>query len=449
MSRERSLIQSTALLSAGQYVAAAVGFATTLLAARWLGPQSFGLAAVIIAYPTVVSSFASVKTAAVTQRYISGFRATRQHPELLAICKLGFVVDFGISMFAMTLVVLTVFLVGNLPGTGSDGDLVAFFALSLPLGSFVGTSIVVLFAFGQFGLIATLQVMQKVLVFIVVVAALVIHPGTAAFVVGTGIGQAASGLIYLFVASASLDRTVGDRWWTARWSVLKSFRRELRSMLSWNFLSVTLSGAMVQVPILLLGAIRSPVEAGYFRLASTIAVTADAVEAAMGRVAYSTLAVADAKADVHGVARLVVNWSRREARLGALAVLAGMALLPGFVLIALGHRFMGMVPGAEMLLVGTAVSTAFFFLIPYFYSSGQIRKWVVAYGIYALAALGISAFVTRPGGFFAVAAVVGIGLAVLNAALGVPILHRARRMTKSREPLEGVPAASARLGDRS
>jgi O-antigen/teichoic acid export membrane protein len=449
MPRERSLIQSTALLSAGQYVAAAVGFATTLLAARWLGPQSFGLAAVIIAYPTVVSSFASVKTAAVTQRYISGFHATRQHSELLAMCKLGFVVDFGISMFAMTLVVLTVFLVGDLPGTGSDGDLVAFFALSLPLGSFVGTSIVVLFAFGRFGLIATLQVMQKVLVFITVLAALVIHPGPAAFVVGTGIGQATSGLIYLFVASASLDRTVGDRWWKARWSVLKGLRRELRSMLSWNFLSVTLSGAMVQVPILLLGAIRSPVEAGYFRLASTIAVTADAVEAAMGRVAYSTLAVADAKADVHGVARLVVNWSRREARLGALAVLAGMALLPGFVLIALGHRFMGMVPGAEMLLVGTAVSTAFFFLIPYLYSSGQIRKWVVAYGIYALAALGISAFVARPGGFFAVAAVVGIGLAVLNAALGVPILHRARRMTKSREPLERVPAASAGLGDRS
>jgi O-antigen/teichoic acid export membrane protein len=446
---ERSLIRRTALLSAAQYGAAAVGFATALLAARWLGPHSFGVASVIIAYPTLVWSLASVKTSAVTQRYVSGFYARRQQAELLAVCKLGFVVDFGISMLAMTLVFLIVFLAGDLPGTDGDSDLVALFALSLPFGSFVGTSIVVLFAVDRVGRVAVLQVGQKVFVLIAVLAALLVHPNSAALVIGTGVGQAASGLLYLVVASATLAQAGKGRWWKARWSVLEGYHRELRSLLSWNFLSVTLSGALVQVPLILLGALRSPVDAGYFRLASTIAVTADAVEASMSRLAYSTLAVADAKADVQRAARLVVNWSRREARLGVLAVLAGMALLPGFVLIALGDRFTGMIAGAELLLAGTAVSTGFFYLMPYLYSRGQVRKWVSAYGIYALVSLGACALVTRPGGFVAVAAVVGIGLAMLNAALGVPILRHAHRTMKSRGPLERVSAPSAGFGDRS
>jgi O-antigen/teichoic acid export membrane protein len=443
---DANLVSSAALLTTGQYVAAGVGFATILLAARWLGPEAFGLAAVIMAYPAAVSSFASVKTSTVIQRYVSGFQATHRHPELLAACKLGFIIDFAVSVLATALVTAMVLLPNDLPGTQGNGDLVAVFALSLPLGSFVGTSIVVLFAFGRIGLVAALQVVQKLLLLIAVLTALFIETSTTALVFAIAAGQAAGGLTYLAVGSVLLGRAVGDYWWRASWASLQGFGRELRSLLGWNFLGVTLTGALSHVPVLLLGAIRSPVEAGYFRIGSTIAVTADAVEAAMSRVAYSNLSAVQAESDVQRAARLVVAWSRRESLLGVLAVLIAMALVPALVLIGLGRQYTAMIAGTEMLLVGTAASTAFFFVMPCLYSTGRVKKWVVASGIYAIGALAASSLLAEQGGFFAVATFVGIGLALLNITLGVPILRQAHRMTVSQDIQARAIAASAHVG---
>jgi O-antigen/teichoic acid export membrane protein len=435
----RSFVSSAAILTLAQYVAAGVGFLTTLVTARWLGSEAFGAAAVIMAYPLAISAFTGVKTATVTQRYVSGFRSTNKHSDLLAVCKFGFVTDFAFALLATVVVVASVWFVGDFPGTDGDGSLVVIFALSVPLTSFLGTTIVVMLAFDRHELVAALQVLNKLAVLIAVFLALAIRAETAALVVGTAVGQAVSGLIYLASGSALLHRAVGTHWWRAPGTPLRRFGRELRSLLGWSFLGVTLAGAMIQVPVLLLGAIRSPVEAGYFRLASTIAVTVDAVEAAMSRVAYSALASAEARNDVHRLHQLIVSWSRREARLGVAAVLLGMAALPVLTVVALGDEYTDMIAGAEALLLGTAVSTAFFFTMPYLYSTGRVRLWVMAYGAYALIALGAGSALAETSGFTGFAAVIGGGLALLNIVVGLPILRRARRMVAS--PAQVAPAS--------
>lgn len=440
---ERGFVSNAAMLTVSQYAAAGVGFATTLVAARLLGPKAFGVAAVVMAYPVALTSFASVKSSAVIQRYVSGFRAKHQHPELLAVCKVGFVIDFAATTLGAAIVTGIVLVFGDPPGTNGHGDLVALFALSLPVSSLGGTSFVVLSAYGRFGLVATLLVGQKMAVFIGVLATLLLGGGTTAFVVVNAASLAGAGLIWLVVASVLLSRAAGGRWWRASWKMLRSLRRELRTLLGWNFVGVTLSGAMGQVPVILLGGLRSPAEAGYFRLASSIAVGADSLETAMSRVAYPMLAAAQAEGDVRRIAQLVVAWSKREARLAVMGVLAAMVLLPVLVFVGLGHQYAGMLSGTEVLLVGTATSAAFFFLTPYLYSSGEVKKWVVAYGLYALGALGAGWFLAEVGGFFALAAIVGGGLAVLNISLGVPILRRARRMTALPASLGEVTAAAA------
>ena len=211
----RGFLSNAALLTVAQYGAAGIGLLTTLVAARWLGPEAFGLAAVVMAYPAAVSSFASVKTSSVTQRYASGFRATGRPDELLAVSRLGFTVDFGASLAAVALVIGAVLVVGDLPGTGRHGELVAAFALSLPLMSFAGTGFVVLSAFGLFGMAAALRLSEKALVLLAVVGALLIDRGAAAFVLATAAGQAAAGLVWLLVSSAVLARRTGRSWCSA------------------------------------------------------------------------------------------------------------------------------------------------------------------------------------------------------------------------------------------
>jgi O-antigen/teichoic acid export membrane protein len=442
---ERSFVSNAAILTAAQYTAAGVGFVTTLVAARLLGAESFGVAAVVMAYPSVVSSFASVKTSSVTQRYVSGFRATHQHQELLAVCKLGFAIDFVAMTLAALVVLLTIALFGDVPGAKGHGDLVALFALSLPLFSLTSTAFVVVSAFGRFGLIAVLQVAQKVAILITISAALLAGGGTAAFVLINAGWMAAAGLIWLVVASVLLERAARGHWWRAPLWPLRTLRGELRSLLGWSFLGTTLSGAVTQVPVLLLGGLRSPTDAGYFRLASTIAVTADSLEASMNRVAYPMLAAARAAGDTHRIARLVVEWSRREARLAASAVLVAMVALP-LVVLALGREYLGMLLGAELMLVGTATSAAFFYVTPYLYSEGRVKRWVVWNAVYVFAVLGAGWFLANAGGFSAIAALVGGGQAVINLALGLQIVRWASQSTAMPSP--GVKAAASDLRTR-
>ena len=396
-----------------------------------------------MAYPMAVASLTNVKTAAVTQRYVAGFRSLGDHPQLLAISRFGFSVDFAVSMLAALLILIAILIAGELPGAEGHSALVVVFAFSLPLWSFVGTSIVVLFAFEKFVMIGVLQVLHKGLVLFAVTISLLVQTGPSAFVVGVALGQACSGLIYLLAATTTLGRSTGRAWWTASGSALQGLRRELRSLLGWNFIGASLSGAMDQLPVLILGAIRSPVDAGYFRLASTIAVTAGAVEAAMSRVAYSALAAADAHGDVARIARLIAGWSRREALLGLLAVLSAMALLPAVILVGLGQGYSDMILGTEVLLIGTAVSALFFFVTPYFFSTGRIRTWVAGYGTYAMLSLLVGTLLSEAGGFFAFAAVVGLGLALLNIVLGASILRRVRPFASPLGPPENLVHSSA------
>src|SRR5262245_49061753 len=70
------------LLTASQYVAAGLGFFTTAVAARLLGPREYGVAAMVVAYPALLWSFVGTKSTSVATRYIAIFRTTGHNDEL-------------------------------------------------------------------------------------------------------------------------------------------------------------------------------------------------------------------------------------------------------------------------------------------------------------------------------------------------------------------------------
>src|SRR6266536_5708235 len=75
-------------LAASQYVAAGLGFITTVVAARVLGAGSYGVAALAMTYPALVWSFVGIKTVSVTTRYIASFRSSGAIPQLADSLKL-------------------------------------------------------------------------------------------------------------------------------------------------------------------------------------------------------------------------------------------------------------------------------------------------------------------------------------------------------------------------
>jgi O-antigen/teichoic acid export membrane protein len=405
-----------ARLTAAQLLSAVVGLATSALAARWLGPAAFGTAAVVMAYPSVVGAFFAAKTSPITLRYAAGFLARGRPNEVLAVCKLGYGVDFALASGASGIVATVALVSGSLPGASKHAGLVAAFALARPFISFRNTSLTILSVLRRFAVASVLYISDRLLVLLCVVGALAFHAGVAELVIATAVGQLLGGLAWLLSSSVILRRAVGD-WWGARWSLLREFRAELRSMLSWNFLGATFGGALTQGSVILLGALHSAVDAGYFRLASSLATTADYGEVALIRVVSAPLAEAHALGDRAKFRRLIAGWMTREGPVAALLVVIGMAALPLVVPLVFGSDYTPMVLGAEVMLLGIAVSTALFFVTPALYAQGRVRTWVLANGGYATLTLGIGAAAAASHGFLAFALLTGLGMVAMNIVL--------------------------------
>ncbi len=93
MAEERSLARSAGLLAASQYGTAAIGFVTTVVAGRLLGPAGYGTAMLVVAYPTLLWSFAGFKPVTVVTPYLEAFRGTGKRVELASTCRLAYGLD--------------------------------------------------------------------------------------------------------------------------------------------------------------------------------------------------------------------------------------------------------------------------------------------------------------------------------------------------------------------
>lgn len=419
------LVRGAALLSSSQYVAAIVGFATTAIAARWLGPAQFGEAAVVMAFPALVATVVSVKTGPVIMRYAVLYLAAGERARVLAIARLGFTIDFAAAVLTVAVVTATVAVAGGAPGAPAQGTLTILFALALPFASFGGTGRAVVVVLPRLALVASLQIADKLVLLGLVTFLLTVQASATAFVLATAVAQAVSGAVWLIASSVALRRAAGW-WWRAESGSLHEVRRELPSVFGWNFFGVTLSGLLSQLPVLLLGALRSPGEGGYFRLAWSVMTVAGFVEQGLSRAAYPRLAaVVGGTADVD-LSVLLRRWVRREGAAGAGVVVLAMAIVPVFVPLALGPAYKEVILASEMLLVGVLASTVFFFVMPVLYLRGAVRTWVLAYGAASVASLTGGLLLVPAAGVDGFAGPIAVALVALNVGLGVMTMRSGR-----------------------
>ena len=238
-----------------------------------------------MSFPTLIRSLFATKSASVTVRYITRARSDGQTEELGAVCRLGFLLDLGVSTLAFLLMiplagwVATQFL--HLPNATG---LIILFAASFPLYSFNGTSSSVLLSFARYRWIAAFQLAEQMLNLLAVGALLLAGFRVSAVVAGTALSQAAIGVMMLAAAAHLLREGGVGSWWRKRGRAIISVRRDLYSSFGWNYLVTTFAGALDQVPVLLVGRVKGSSEAGYYRLASSIATIGSYFEQVVSRI---------------------------------------------------------------------------------------------------------------------------------------------------------------------
>lgn len=411
-------------LALSQYAAAGVGLLTAVVAARLLGPREYGSAALVIAYPTLVWSFAAVKSISVTTRYLAGFAATGRTEQVRGVCKLGYGMDLLAALGTLLLVLATSGWLARTAFADVPGArwLAVAYAASLPLYSLNGTSGAVLASWRRFGWLAVFQVLEKLVTLGLTLALVARGWGAAGVVLAAAAGQIASGVSTTAGATIVLRQAGVGPWWNASLRPVAGHRRELASFFGWNYVVATLGGVLTQAPLILLGEVRGPGEAGFFRLASSITTAGSYLESALGRVVYPLLSARTATEATPTMLAEVRRWTVRG---GVPACLLLLGAIPALALLlprVLGPEYARMVPGTQAMIAGAAASAAVFWLAPLYYASGRIVAWAASYAAYTIATLAVTWLVAPAWGFSGVACVLGAGKTVLVLALAAPLL---------------------------
>lgn len=245
------MVSGAGALAASQYVGASVNLLTSIAAARLLGPSSYGVAALIMAYPNLVWSLTSVKSASVTTRYLAGFVSTRKVSEFESMCKLGYVVDLLASFVAFAVIGLSaIWLTPPVVDRPGATTVIVAYSSSFVFSSLRGTGTAVLTSLQEFRSLAGLQLCERVIQFVLVVGLLLGGLDVAGMVLGTAVAQATGGLLLMAFATWTSKNAGIGAWWSAPLGQLRHSWRELGSFFGWNYLIVSFGGLMAQGPLI-------------------------------------------------------------------------------------------------------------------------------------------------------------------------------------------------------
>jgi O-antigen/teichoic acid export membrane protein len=363
----------------------------------------------ITAYPAFVLAFLGVKSVSVTTHYMSSFAAAGRHEDFKAICKLGFSMDLVVAALNLALVAATSVWVARyflaLEGSAWMMNVIAFSSVVASLG---GTSRAILVSRQRFRHLAGLYFAAEVITFLCVIGLLLGGFGAPGVIVAKAAGEALTGVVMLAVANRVLSREGIGPWWRAPIASVAALRGELASFFGWNYIAVTLNGVVAQVPLMLLGRLRGPYEAGFFRIGMNFLTVASYLETSLGQVVYPMLSARCGNGEHAGIGKTLRQWTLQAGLPTAAAVLAGIFLMPYFVPLLFGETYQPMIFGLQTMLAGAVIGTLFFWLSSFFYASGNVGRWTKAYGVYAALTVILAWWFIQQWGF--------VGLALVTAA---------------------------------
>jgi O-antigen/teichoic acid export membrane protein len=414
------MARDTGLLALSQYVSAGLDFLTVVVATRWLGPSDYGLAALVMAYPTLLWSFVGTKSVSLTTRYIASFRALGRSEDLVGMCKLGYSLDIIAATGAFLLVSATGFWVAeHIFKIPEMAWLMVAYAGAFPFLSLTGTSWAILSSWHKFYWFAVLQVLYHGVTFIAVLAGLLAGFLVPGMVLAMALSRTVTGLAIMGVATYVLHCDGLGFWWNASLKRVTPLLKELRAFFGWNYVAVTLSGLAGQAPLMILGRLRGPEEAGFYRLATSLIAMGSYMESALGRVVYPALAARWGTGERESLTRTLKRWTWRVGLPAGGLMLLTIPFLPITVPLVFASSYSPMVSGVQVMMVGAAVSIMFFWLNSFYYASGRIALWTKAYGLYTVFIIGLAWFCIQQWGFFGLASVVGLGEVLFTVSVAV------------------------------
>lgn len=385
-------LRHVGVLTAANGLGAALSFIQGMVVARWLGPELYGVAALVMTVPAVVYAFFDARSSEASVKYLSEFHARGERDRVLAMCKLGYAVDLAIAASTFLVVVATVrWTASSVIHRPEVVGLILVYAAAFVPRAFVGTSYAVLATLGRFPLVALIDTVTTVLRVGLVLGLVLAGWQVAGVVWGNAVAIVAGGLLYGATALVLTQQTWKASWLRGNWQTLKGQRRGIFWFLVYNDLNALVSMIPKQLDVVILGYVRNPTEVGFYKLAKSLAATVSYLVGPLQSVTYPDLV------RLWGVGDRLMFW-RKVKRLAwqvgvplGLVVLMGTAFVPRIVSALAGRAYAPSIVATQVLLVGSAVWLTFFWLRPVYLAVVRVRQWSAGIAIYSVSFICLAA----------------------------------------------------------
>lgn len=247
-------------------VVAGVLLAETVLLARHLGPISFGVYVLVIAYPEAVQLLLDFRTRETMTRYLGGFLARDEKERAVAVVKLLWLIDFGVALSAFLIVFATAPIVA--PHVTDDPEtvrLMQIYAFAILFGGLDATAGSVLRVLDRFRL--SFLTGAGAMVFRLVLIVVLIAGGSEleGLIWARVAGELAATLVLGSAAFVLLKRLL----WAQRrtgFSALTGLHKEVFHFLLHMNLQGSVRAAAAKLDVIVVGAMAGPGTAGVYKV---------------------------------------------------------------------------------------------------------------------------------------------------------------------------------------
>jgi O-antigen/teichoic acid export membrane protein len=268
----RGFARDSSKLAMGSLVALAGYAAQTALITHFLGLTEFGVFAIVVSTVDLVGRLLDFQVGQMTQAFAAEtYKSDARRTVGIAQFSYGIDLGAGLAGFLVVAAIAPIAAPRLLDGEYGAGIFVLY-ALTMLATTTETTSIALLQLSGRFGSIFRLTLVREVLRFSLVLAALLTTDSLVAVVLVLVAMEAFMAVLWTASASRAMrERLGGASLWQLSLSATKGIRREMAgTVFHTNVISYVKIFAS-QAPTLLVGAMRTPAEAGAFKIGMAIA----------------------------------------------------------------------------------------------------------------------------------------------------------------------------------
>jgi O-antigen/teichoic acid export membrane protein len=268
----RGFLRDSLKLGAGSGVVL-VGYAAQItLIAHVLGLREYGIFVIVVSTVDLISRLVDFQVGQMTTAFAADSLRT-QPRRTIGIAQFSYLVDLGAGILGFLVVILIAPMAAEHLLDGESWTLFALYGLTMLATTTETTSIALLQLFGRFGSILRLTVVRECMRVTLVLVALLATHSVEGVIVALFTMEVVMAVLWAVAADrGARERPGGVGLRERAISETKGMRREMARMVVHTNVISYVKVLAAQGPTLLLGAMRTPTEAGLYKIGTSVAV---------------------------------------------------------------------------------------------------------------------------------------------------------------------------------